>query len=381
MKSIFKKLKTFFATTIIILIITYLLFCIIFQGLIATKVLGSNNPEVQNLVAKYYTYFPGIQFDKRCSQYDSELFYTMKNKITCRNRGLEFSNLFITNSFGLRDEKEDLTNLKIITLGDSFTLGYGVPQDKTYASLIESYTGKETLNAGISSYGTARESIMFNRILKNNKLPNLEFVIIQYCNNDYLENRSYIENNYKLNIGPEFSNKDLGGEKFDFMKDVIKPSEKLGYNDIADKLNYFGDFWSFKRIFFSNVAIILDEFKYINYHGDKQFATLTPGGTAEDSAYSDFLDILQRDIIGNPLLSKNVKIILFDVQPYHTNDAFHQKVKELLNKKKYSKAKERVILVDAKSSLNLDKDFFKSDPHTNVGGNEKVARILSEFVK
>lgn len=78
-------------------------------------------------------------------------------------------------------------------------MGCGVEQDETFAQIIEKYTGLKVLNAAISSYGTVREMKCLNRI----NTSNLKYLIIQYCENDYYENKSFYENKNKTYIETE----------------------------------------------------------------------------------------------------------------------------------------------------------------------------------
>ncbi len=73
--------------------------------------------------------------------------------------------MYRINSFGVRDDDESsLHNPKLVFLGDSFTMGWGVDQEQTYAFLTGKKLGVRTLNAGISSYGTFREMVLFSKI-------------------------------------------------------------------------------------------------------------------------------------------------------------------------------------------------------------------------
>ena len=377
MNLIKKCLKLIFLITLISLI-TYIIFCLFFQLFIFNQGFGIKSKEVDNLL-KNYPYNTWVQFDKECSKYDSELFYTMKPG-NCNFRSAEFSIKHKNNSYGLRDENEDLNKVEIITLGDSFTLGYGVQQEETFASLIENNLKKETLNAGMSSYGTARESIILNRLLKTKKLSNLKYIVLQYCNNDYLENDNYVKNDYNLEVGPEFSEKNHKLDKILIMEDAISPVHKRAYNDISNSINSLGATNSLKRIFYGNIIVILKQLKIITDNDKSIIETVLPGSNTEDKVYKDFVKILQR-IIKNPLLGDDVKIILFDVEPNMQPDPFYSKIKIMLENKQYSEIKKRVILVDIPSILDRNKDYFLLDVHTNRSGNIKIANKISDIIK
>ncbi len=73
------------------------------------------------------------------------------------NEKLEFTSQFVTNSLGLRNaEVGTKKGLRILVLGDSFTEGFGAPNDSTYPILLQKYFHEndmpevEVINAGVS---------------------------------------------------------------------------------------------------------------------------------------------------------------------------------------------------------------------------------------
>jgi hypothetical protein len=148
-------------------------------------------------LTKFFTHFkkvalvnrPLIQFDSNCARYDSVLFYTLKpGKSTFGS--YEFNNTYEVNSKGFRDTEGDLHHPEVLFLGDSFTMGWGVDQDKTFASVFEQKSGLKCLNTGISSYGTARES--FN--LGKTDADSLKLIVVQFHDTDLEENSFWIKN-------------------------------------------------------------------------------------------------------------------------------------------------------------------------------------------
>jgi lysophospholipase L1-like esterase len=102
-----------------------------------------------------------------------------------------------TNSFGLRDgqrEKEKPPNAyRIVALGDSITMGWGVPQDRTYPAQLERMLNArpphgfspdlhyEVLNLGVGNYNTVQEVMR----LKNLGLSfRPDMIILGYFIND-----------------------------------------------------------------------------------------------------------------------------------------------------------------------------------------------------
>ena len=112
-----------------------------------------------NMAVRYYDAADRavVQGMESCAQYDSRLFYTLKPG-TCVQTEREFSVAYAINSQGLRDSETALTAPRMIVIGDSFAMGWGVAQQSAFAKLVEAEWGHSVLNAGISSYGTARET-------------------------------------------------------------------------------------------------------------------------------------------------------------------------------------------------------------------------------
>ena len=139
-----------------------------------------------------------IQNKEDCAKYDKELFYTLKPG-NCIFDIADSTDEYSINSLGVRDDEESLTKPDVVFLGDSYTMGWGVSNEETYVKLIENKTGLKVLNAGISSYGTAREIGLLERI----DTSNLKYLVIQYCPNDHDENLSFLKNNNVLQISSE----------------------------------------------------------------------------------------------------------------------------------------------------------------------------------
>lgn len=144
----------------------------------------------------YYGFYgrDTIQLNPECSVYNPNLTYTLRPG-NCRYKNIEFDTEYSINSAGLRDDESSLDSPEIIAIGDSFTMGWGVEQNETFAEVLGRRLDMKVLNAGISSYGTVREMWLLNQL----DTSNLKYLIIQYINNDMDENRPYYKKQ-KLNI-------------------------------------------------------------------------------------------------------------------------------------------------------------------------------------
>src|SRR5262245_46921433 len=139
-----------------------------------------------------------IQYLPDCSKYDDELTYTLRPG-SCRFIGREFDTVVTANSLGVRDDENSLRSPKIIVLGDSVAMGWGVNDEDTFAHSIEKGTGSTVLNLAVSSYGTVREFKIAQRV----DITRLETIIVQYSSNDFDENQKFFELGNTLPISSE----------------------------------------------------------------------------------------------------------------------------------------------------------------------------------
>jgi hypothetical protein len=162
------------------------------EGLLA---LGNRVPPKLNVwqraQAAYYTQSDRnvIQYQPECAEYDAELAYRLKPG-SCRFGNREFDNAYRINRIGTRDSNGALDAPEVVFTGDSYAMGWGVEQDQVMSAVLADLTGLRILNTAISSYGTAREMLGLKRV----DLSDATTLVIQYCDNDYLENHRFVQN-------------------------------------------------------------------------------------------------------------------------------------------------------------------------------------------
>jgi lysophospholipase L1-like esterase len=101
---------------------------------------------------------------------------------------------FSINSRGFRDqeysEEKPADVFRIVMLGDSTTVGWGVPADQTVAKIMERRLNQsrvpgchrfEVINAGVGNYGTVQE---YNHYLTYDRAFHPDLVILEYFIND-----------------------------------------------------------------------------------------------------------------------------------------------------------------------------------------------------
>lgn len=134
-----------------------------------------------------------IQMLPECAVFDPVVTYTLRpGRCTFSNR--EFSNVYEVNTLGLRDDEASLDGPEIVVLGDSVAMGWGVEESEAFPARLERLSGRKTLNAAVSSYATARELLMLARIDRSR----LRTVIIQYSDNDIVENEIAVASEWPL---------------------------------------------------------------------------------------------------------------------------------------------------------------------------------------
>ena len=303
---------------------------------------GTEMPEkITNLLSYIYLFHcrDYVVYDKERGQYDPDLFYKLKpGEFNYSN--MEFSTKFHVNSAGFRDDENSLNNPDIVFLGDSYTMGWGVEQEETYVNILEKKLNKNILNLGIASYGTAREYLAFENI----KHDSCELIVLQFCPNDVVENKSFVENNFQLNISPK--------EKFD--KEII-------WNKIYKV--YFPLKYVHSFIFFLVKKIIPKKQKTKTVSDE-----IKDGIAQQDVEY--FFVILQK--IKN---SFNGQIIIFNLGMNITTPSINNQLKKWLSENKM----EGVYVFPSTEHLTKD-DYLPLDTHLKVSGNKKLAEGLEGFI-
>jgi len=166
--------------------LTLLLLDGVFAAVRNTRALAYT-PVLQPLARYLYSLdWTTVHLLPECGEYDPELTYRLRPG-TCTFSELEFDTEYRINSLGVRDDEASLDAPRIVVLGDSFAMGWGVEQQEGFPAVLEDLSGSKVLNAGVSSYATAREFGMLERI----DLSRARYLIVQYASNDVEENRLY----------------------------------------------------------------------------------------------------------------------------------------------------------------------------------------------
>ncbi len=272
-----------------------------------------------------------------CARYDPELFYTL-NPGTCTFENREFSVRNAINPAGVRDDHQSLQGPAVVVLGDSFAMGWGVGQEEAFPQVLEGLTQLKVLNAGVSSYGTAREMMMLNRI----NTTRMKYLVIQYHRNDYKENVTYVDNGYRLPIRSK--------QQYDSLKRAI-----------ADRTTYY-------------------PFKYVAGISRSILKTaIRPA--ARDTTNSAREAKIFLDLVGRSLPERDsLTIIVFraDLLGPLKDDGFIAALDSLVQLDPHTWP--NIVTFRADEVLS-EGDFFILDDHINAHGHQKLARKISEYVE
>jgi hypothetical protein len=239
------------------------------------------------------------------------------------------------NSFGLRDDEESLDAPEIIMLGDSHTMALGVADEASFSSLIEKDLRRKTLNAGIPSYGTAREMMLFDRL----DTTHAKYVVLQYCDNDYKENVAFFRGEGEL--------------------DVLSQKEYTQWTEINEQ----------------RLASFLNPGLTVFRRATDRFAKILPAGENGNAAVKEvdvFQFILEKK--KNSLESKT--IILFELNGHNKND--HSFITEV--RERFADSGLRVLFLQIGDFLN-DEDYFNLDSHMRPSGHRKVASAIVDVIR
>ena len=159
-------------------------FCVVIATLVASAILGEALLQVtstsqQKYIIEMWRYAKDL---KKISA-DPNLGHIHIPNSTATLQGTKFR----INSLGMRGAEPELAHnsrKRILFLGSSITLGWGVPENQTMPVLLGKFLGDDTLvmNGGIGNYNTARSVARFNHSWRQGIKPDV--VIVNYFLND-----------------------------------------------------------------------------------------------------------------------------------------------------------------------------------------------------
>jgi hypothetical protein len=297
----------------------------------------------RRLVQQVYRHFNRalIQFDPRCARYDPGITYTLRPG-TCTFGNIEFRNTYRINHVGTRDEEAALDAPAIIVLGDSHAMGWGVDQDQAVPQLLARKTGLKVLNAAVSSYGTAREMMLLDRL----DTSDLRVLIIQYTDNDVIENRAF-RRNRRLPI-------------------MTEPEYQRIVRHYTSQQSYYPGKYLF-RLFMKVTRLEEPEPDQMK---------MDPVPPREEAEL--FINALSRT--GHTSLD-NVQIVVFEInEQIRPPRPFIAALETVRHDEQHPEFVRRLKPIDVAPLLTAG-DFYVLDDHMNSRGHEKVANALAAALK
>jgi lysophospholipase L1-like esterase len=296
---------------------------------------------LDQFITEYYLTYE-INFPQL--SYDPQLTYTLKKNSVYDHKNLEFTNKIIVNEMGLRDNSAALKGPDIICLGDSYTMGWGVEQEQPYPKLIQRATGLKVLNAGITSYGTVRELMLLKRL----DTSNLKYLIIQYCYNDWMENKAFLDSNRYIPSGSQ-KTLDRTFRSYRLARKYFPFKYTLTWLRMAVRNQFFKQ---------KNTKEPLAWIRSLNY---------VPG------AANSFLQILTN----SGLNFSKLKIIVIDTNRYPAYEHhWLEAVEKQLQSNVYGNNERQSIHFVKFPELNNQKYFYPLDNHLNPAGHELIAKKI-----
>ena len=278
-----------------------------------------------------------VQYLPECAEFEPQLGYRLKPG-RCRFHNREFDHEIFVNSTGMRDREEALVRPAIVVTGDSIAMGWGVAQSETLSAVLAELTGAKTLDAAISSYGTAREMILLRRV----DLSAAHTLVLQYCENDYVENSAFLRNGARLPTMDE---------------DTYRGLVRAHHADTR--------YWPGKHL--RHLLPLLGWAARGHQSGPE------PRDCAVDARV--FLDVLDRAGLQGPL-----RVVAFEAT--YTVDqgaCFGRELKELAARRALPGWISELQVIEPASFLTAS-DYYPLDGHLNAAGHRKIAAAIAAVI-
>ena len=282
----------------------------------------------------------------QCARYDPVVTYTLRPG-TCTFANTEYRTAVRVNRLGVRGDESDLRAPELLVTGDSFAMGWGVEGQETFAAVLGRLAGKRVLNASVPSYGTVRELMLLTRA----DLSLANVLVIQFCNNDYDENRTFAESGDKLPVTSE--------------------QDWLGW---VAKHEIDRRYWPGRYLWMT-----------VDSRRRRLFSAPRPEERAPDpddpevrrKQVAFFLNALAK----SPVDLSGTRVVVFEGNSRNRNASwFIPMLREALARGASAGRTREVVPVDVAARLTPD-DFFVIDDHLNAAGHRHVAQILLPFVE
>jgi hypothetical protein len=266
----------------------------------------------------------------------------------------------------------DTNNLEpaIAILGDSHAYGIGVENEETYAGILAN-TGFPVSLIGCSSFGTAREFLKTTQLLEKGLLDTPKVLVIHYCPNDLDENKSFIKNNFSLNVKSKES----------FENDFIRHHYQASFTEVYEKLPVFMSVPLFFRGM-SNKISGMGKQETLTYFKHPEMSHTSAEKTPHTTG-NPFQDVLTF-FLQKPIFAQVQQVIVFNAMSphYHTHNETEQV--ETMLESALAELQNAFPQLDFQTVFlpedRLAEMYFQIDDHTNAMGHAWYADQLNSLI-
>lgn len=252
-------------------------------------------------------------------------------------KNIEYDVVLTSDANGFRNGPRAPTYFDVAVIGDSHAFGFGVQDNQTFASLLESTYHYKTINLAIPSYASARELEVLKEYGKDAK-----YVVMQYCPNDFGENEAFIR---------------LGREDF------RAQGENQWRNAIA--IYQEGKSQGYRKPL-HDLAVMLKNHTYDSKSGWRKLYEQDRPLEKEATAFAQIISRYRSLLEGKRLL-------LLEVAPRGANSPrLEATFATELNRLSWL----NYHVLNTAQILTLD-DYFFFDDHINQSGHDKLAKFIS----
>lgn len=314
-----------------------------------------------------------------CLKTDELLNHVHVPNKTCPFITSEWNVVYRINSFGFRDKERSLEKpadtFRILMLGDSFTEGWGVSQDKTFSALLEAKLNNlsakhfEVINMGVASYSPLLEYLQIKNIgLKFNP----DMVILNFDDTDFADDTAYEalttydENHIPLSVRATFP------ERFKQIVDRLQQinAGELHLLNADNNRNVYMSFFEKHSVLFRELFSKKDIFGDVN-------------GTLREPQPEEFI-LPERNIslISDMLKSEDVSFVL-TLYPYKNHLLSNNNTGYFSTLQKFGdqngiKVLNLLPLFETKNPGDL---YFNHDMHGTVKFHELVANGIYDYLQ
>lgn len=285
-----------------------------------------------------------------CVEFDPRLVY-IPRPVTVRYTGAEFDTTIRVTPRRVRQQPPARAGAPfVVVTGDSYTFGWGVEDNETYASILQRDYGYHTVNTGVPGYGAPRELLRLRRL---GLLNHIDALIIEFCDKDAGENRAFLADPAHYPTPTE------ARRQWDELM-------ATGYQDVT-YLNVAADLARYMRIELRSRGLVRG-WREIREERTPPFGTLLrqhkPRG---EQMAADFLAVLDQfpELKGRPIL-------VTEMVPNNGYTGFTDALRRL--------AQDRPNIVPVTVNYRPG-DYFRFDLHLTASGHRAAAAALAAALR